>query len=94
MTICLKASECLTKTHFEVDLAFYVADHMDPMVKTHMEADYKGQYDPRDRHWKTQMRAFRDLLKHAAAAEEKVMSLCKEVRNTAAAALVSARLST
>ena len=35
------------------------------------------------------MKAFKELIKHAAAAEQKVMSLRREVRNTAAAALVS-----
>ena len=33
------------------------------------------------------MKAFKELIKHAAAAEQKVMSLRREVRNTAATAL-------
>ena len=86
-TNCLKAREYLTKSAFEVDLALYVADNMDPAVKTKMESDYKGQ--PRARDWKTQMGAFEDLVKHAAPAEEKVQSLRKEARRNTATALVA-----
>ena len=89
LTNYLKASECLTKSAFELDLALYVADNMDPAVKTHMESNYKGHYNPRERDWKTQMKAFRELVKHAAAAEDKALSLRKEVRRNTTAALVS-----
>ena len=65
----MKARECLTKNSFELDIPLYVADNMDPAVKTHMESNYKGHYQPRARDWKTQMKAFRELIKHAAAAE-------------------------
>ena len=86
LTNCLKASECLTKSAFELDLALYVADNMDPAVKTHMESGYKGHYKPRARDWKTEMKAFREPVKHAATAEDKVLSLRKEAcRNTTAA---------
>ena len=88
-TNCLKAIECLTKNAFELDLALYVADNMDPAVKTHMESNYKGHYQPGSRDWKTQMKAFRELVKHAAAAEQNVSSLRKEVRRNTTAALVS-----
>ena len=88
MTNILKVSECLTEEHFEMDLAMYAADHMDPAVKSQLELSYQGHYDQRGRHWKVQMRAFKELLKHAAAAEEKVINLRKEVRSTAAAAMV------
>ena len=54
-----------------------------------MESNYKGHYKPRNRDWMTQMTAFGDLMKHAAPAKEKVLSLHKEVRNTTAAALVT-----
>ena len=85
----LKASECLTKSAFEVDLVLYVADKMDPAVKTEMESGYKDHYKPRGRNWKTRMATFRELLKHAAPAEEKVLSLRKEVCHNIAAALVA-----
>ena len=88
-TNCLKASGCLTKSAFELDLALYVADNMDPAVKTQMESNYKGHYTPRGRDWKAQMKAFRELVKHDAPAEEKVLSLRKEVRRNTAAVLVA-----
>ena len=89
LTNCLKASECLTKSAFELDLALYVADNMDPAVKTHMESNHKGHYKPRARVWKTQTKAFREIVKHAAEVEESVSSLRKEVRCNTTAALVS-----
>ena len=90
LTNCLKASECLTKNAFELDFLLYVADIMDPAVKSHMEADnYKNHYKPRAHDWKIQMKSLREIVKHAAAAEEKVQSLRKEVRRNTTAALVS-----
>ena len=89
ITNYLKASECLTKSAFELDLALYVTDSMVPGVKTQMESNYKGHYTPRGSDWKTQMKAFRELVKHAAPAEKKVLSLRKEVRHNTTAALVA-----
>ena len=90
MTNCLKASECLTKDTFELDLPLYAAENMNPTVKSHMEADnYKDHYKPRHCDWKTQMKSFREIVKHAAAAEEKVQSLRKEVLRNTTVALTS-----
>ena len=46
ITNCLKTSECLTKSAFDLDSALYVADSMDPAVKTQMEFDYKVIANP------------------------------------------------
>ena len=54
-----------------------------------MESNYKDHYKARDRDWMTQITAFQDFIKYAIPAKEKVFSHCKEVRNTAASAMLA-----
>ena len=85
----LKACECSTKSCFEVDVVMYSADNMNPALKQEMESNKKDHYKAKACDWMTQLAAFQDLMKHAIPAEEKVLSLHKEVRSTATSAMLS-----
>ena len=82
----IKCMECIGAVDagkYPVNVVTHFTDNMDPAVKTDMETQYRGHLGEIDRGPKAQMDAIREVLKHAAASEKRVLQLRKEVRDQA-----------
>ena len=63
---------CMGRGKFEIDVATYAVDHMDPDIRAQLEASYSAHLSDRERDPLTQTNALQELLTAATKAEKSV----------------------
>ena len=80
---CMECIGAVDQGKYPVNVVTHFTDNMDPAVKTDMETTYRGHLKEIPRTPLAQMNVIREVLKHAAASEKRVLILRKEVRDQA-----------